>query len=133
MRKIHELNVLTRLRTDELLSIDQVKERVSIFLAENRQAWLQYGPLSDIAKRNPNSEELHAFWMSEKLSTIVPNNRIIVDLLSAYRDLFGKHDQRVVSQFLAHATSYEKWVNDEIPYQAVTPFPVNFEQLITGT
>jgi hypothetical protein len=129
----HEANISKRLDSAKISSIDELKDKISICLAENRQALLQYGPLSENAQKNPHSEEIYAIWVSERLSTIVPNNRVIVALLDAYRNLFSRSDQAIVSQFLAHAKSYEKWVNDEIPYPAVLRFPVGFENLISGT
>jgi hypothetical protein len=132
MKIMHEDNVSRRLDIKEFASVEQVKEKIAIFLAENRHVWLQYGPLSDVAKKNPHSAEIYAVWTSERLSTIVPNNRIIAGLLEANRNLFGKQEQGIISQFLSHVKSYEKWVQDEIPYQAVTRFPVDFEHLIMG-
>ena len=131
MKIDHEASISRRLDSTEISDIDELKDQISILLAENRQAWLQYGPKSDNARRNPQSEEIYAIWLSERLSTIVPNNRVIVSLLDAHRSLFYRSAQVPISQFLAHAKSYEKWVNDEIPYQAVLRFPIDFERLIT--
>ena len=130
MKINHEAKISKRLESVNISSIEELKNNISICLAENRQSWLQYGPISEIARKNPHSEEIYALWTSERLSTIVPNNRMIVVLLDAYRDLFDRSDQVIVSQFLAHVRSYEKWVNDEIPYQAVFRYPVEFEDLI---
>lgn len=133
MKIAHENNISKRLAVEDFSSIEKLKDRIAIYLAENRQAWLQYGPLSEAAQKNPHSNEIYAVWTSERLSTIVPNNRIIASLLRANRKLFSRQDQTIISQFMSHAESYEKWVNDEIPYQAVMRFPVDFEQLITGS
>ena len=132
MKIAHENNVSKRLEVEELPSVEKVKDKIAIYLAENRQVWLLYGPLSDAAKKNPHSTEIYALWTAERLSTIVPNNRIIARLLEANRNLFDRQEQTIVSQFLSHVKSYEKWVQDEIPYQAVVRFPVDFEHLITG-
>lgn len=133
MKIAHEKEFSKCLDSEKISSIDELKDKISIYLAENRQAWLQYGPFSENAQKSPHSEEIYTVWISERLSTIVPNNRTIVGLLDVYRNLFSRSDQAIVSQFLAHAKSYEKWVNDEIPYQAVLRFPVDFESLISGT
>ena len=132
MKIMHENNVSKRLEAKGFSSVEQIKDKIAIFLTENRQVWLQYGPMSEVARKNPHSEEIHAIWTSEKLSTIVPNNRIIANLLEANRNLFSKQEQSIISQFLYHVKSYEKWVHDEIPYQAVTRFPIDFEHLIMG-
>ena len=133
MKITHEKDISERLATEKISGIEELKDKIAIYLAENRQAWIQYGPLSENAQKKPHSNEIYAVWLSERLSTIVPNNRIIFGLLESYRSLFPRPQQAIVSQFLAHAKSYEKWVNDVIPYQAVLPFPLEFERLITGT
>lgn len=133
MKIVHEDNVSKRLGVEDLSSIEKVKDKIAIYLAENRQAWLQYGPVSEAAQKNPHSKEIYAVWTSERLSTIVPNNRIIASLLEANRKFFSIQDQAIISQFMSHKDSYEKWVNDEIPYQGVMRFPVDFEKLITGS
>lgn len=133
MKRLHESSISNRLDSVNVSNLEELKDKVSIFLAENHQAWLQCGPLSENAQKNPHSEEFYAIWLSERLSTIVPNNRIISDLISDYRMLFKRQEQNTVSQFLFHATSYERWVNDEIPYQAVLRFPIEFENLISGS
>ena len=132
MKSEHETGISRRLDTVQISDVEELKDQIAICLAENHQAWLQYGPLSENARKNPHSDEIYAIWLSERLSTIVPNNRVIVGLLNDYRKLLGRPAQGIVSQFLSHAKSYEKWVNDEIPYQAVLRFPTEFEKLIAG-
>ncbi len=132
MKIMHENNILKRLEVKEFATVEQVKDKIAIFLTENRHVWQQYGPLSDVAQKNPHSQEIYAVWTSARLSTIVPNNRIITRLLEANRNFFSRQEQSIISQFLSHVKSYEKWVQDEIPYQAVTRFPVDFERLIMG-
>jgi len=132
MKIAHENNVLARLEAKEFRSVEKVKGRIAIYLAENRQVWLKYGPMSELALKNPHSEEIFAIWTSERLSTIVPNNRLMESLLKVNRDLFDRKDQPTISEFLLHVKSYEKWVEDEIPYHAVTRFPPDFEHLIMG-
>lgn len=132
MKIMHETNILKRLEVKEFATVEQVKDKIAIFLTENRHVWQQYGPLSDVAQKNPHSQEIYAVWTSARLSTIVPNNRIIARLLETNRNLFSRKEQAIISQFLSHVNSYEKWVQDEIPYQAVTRFPIDFEHLILG-
>ncbi|WP_347251253.1 HNH endonuclease, partial [Legionella sp.] len=130
MKMKHEDNMSNRLNLPKYDCLDQLKKQLAIYMGENHVSWETYGPISDIALRNPHSDELYDLWTYEKLSTIVPNNRKILKLLNENRNLFSSADQRVVSKFLKHVESYEKWVNDEIPYKAVLRFPKEFEQLI---
>ncbi|MBF8179759.1 HNH endonuclease [Herminiimonas contaminans] len=122
--------VIASLLPGDIHSADELKSKVAVLLAESRQAWIQYGPLSDLAKKNPQSPKLHDIWLRMRLTTIVPNNRAIFELLTRHRLLFDKSKQDLVSKFLAHVRSYEMWVQDEIPYQAVERFPTDFELMI---
>lgn len=131
MKSDHEAYISQRLDSIKISDVNDLKDQIAICLSENHQAWLQYGPLSENARKYPHSDEIFSIWLSERLSTIVPNNRIIVGLLNRHRRLFGRDAQVVISQFLVHAKSYEKWVNGEIPYQAVLRFPNEFKKLIT--
>lgn len=132
MKIEHESNISNRLNVQKYSDIEQLKDQVSIYLAENYQAWEQYGPTSGNARKYPNNDNIHALWTSERLSTIGPNNRELVKLLNENRNLFSRKEQQIVSKFLTHVESYEKWVNDEIPYQAVLRFPSDFSNLILG-
>ncbi|MBN5253306.1 HNH endonuclease [Serratia marcescens] len=132
MKSKHETSISNRLAVIKYESIDKLKDKISACLAESHQSWEQYGPLSDNAKKNPNSEQIYAIWISERLSIIVPNNREIVKILQENRELFSRGEQVLVSKFIQHAESYEKWVNDEIPYNAIQRFPLDFETLILG-
>jgi hypothetical protein len=132
MKVEHETKIANKLNVSKIEDLNQLKDQLSILLAENHQAWEQYGPSSDNARKNPNSDEIYALWTSARLSVIVPNNREAMKLLNENRELFARTEQRIISKFLTHVDSYEKWVNDEIPYQAVMRFPKEFEELIFG-
>jgi HNH endonuclease len=126
----HEAWVILTLTVGKIVTIDQLKNHIGRLLSDNCQAWLKYGPNSDLAQRNPNSDSLYQLWISERLSTIVPNNRAVTKLLADHRMLFPRTQQSIISKFLSHAKSYESWVQDDIPYQGVERFPVDFDALI---
>lgn len=132
MKVEHEKKVASRLDDVKIEDLEQLKNELSILLAENYQAWQEYGPFSDKANKNPHSDEIYALWTSSRLSIIVPNNRKAKKLLVKNRELFSRIEQRIVSKFLHHIDSYEKWVNDEIAYPTVISFPNEFESLILG-
>ncbi len=126
----HERWIISMLTAGKIVTVEQLKNHIARLLADNHQAWLKYGPNSILALQNPNSDLLYRLWTSERLSTIVPNNRAITKLLNDHRMLFAHNQQSIVSKFLSHAKSYELWVTDAIPYQAVERFPVEFDVLI---
>jgi hypothetical protein len=132
MKERHELHIRQRLDENRKLSLEKIKRLIHTRLSENHLAWKTYGPLSEIARKNPHSEDIYALWKYERLSTIVPNNRLIVDVIEGCRSRFSIANQSVINEFLLHANSYEKWVNDKIPYSAVLRFPRDFEKFIMG-
>lgn len=131
MKREHEEAVLKKLETPK--SLDAVCREIVPLLADSHYAWAQFGPHSDLAGNNPHSEEAHASWLSQRLSTIVPNNRRIADLVAEARNLFATDDQHILSAFLSHAQSYERWVRNETSYTAVVRFPAEFDTLIKRT
>jgi hypothetical protein len=130
MKAAHEARVLERLDKDEFRTNVELARTILPLLEENKQSWAHYGPISELARNQPYNDAVHAVWMSERLSGIVPNNRKIVDLLAEHKRRFDAHEQEAIAAFLVHARGYERWVEDAIPYAAVKRFPVKFDQLI---
>lgn len=130
MKEGHEARVLASLEESDDQTKMEIVRAIHMLLEENRQVWAQYGPQSDLARLQPYNEAAHAVWVSERLSVIVPNNRKIAALLRKHQELFAPTEQRAVSTFLMHARSYDQWVQDAIPYEAVMRFPVEFDDLI---
>lgn len=123
-----------RLRLLPLLGADKraIALAISPLMNANHQAWLNYGPLSDLARQNPNNDSAYAVWFSERLRTIVPNNRRITEILDEGIQAFTLVEQKIIAKFQLHARSYERWVEDEIAYEGVIPFPQAFSDLIEG-
>lgn len=126
----HEAFVLGRLTITVPKDKQDAARQISAMLAENHEVWLRFGPSSEIARKNPHSSSAHSVWTSERLSTIVPNNRRITTLLENCRQLFSASEQKAISAFLVHARSYERWVQDEVSYEAVSRFPQEFNDMI---
>ncbi|HCA5287279.1 HNH endonuclease signature motif containing protein [Acinetobacter baumannii] len=132
MKKRHEETVLAKLNEVEINNLDELKYKINQYLTDNYNAWNQYGPLSERAQKNPQSESLYETWVQVRSEIIVPNNRAIKGLLKLYGHLFSKSHQQVVSEFILHVDSYEKWVTTEISYEPVIRFPESFQNLIQG-
>lgn len=130
MKAKHEGLVLARLDQGLMITSSGIAGTILPLLEENRQSWAQYGPLSDLARAQTHNDAAHAVWVSEKLSVIVPNNRKIAAELDAHKVLFVADEQAVIAAFLMHVRSYEKWVQDAVPYAAVKRFPMEFDDLI---
>lgn len=132
IKEDHEARIANQLVIEKIENIQQLKDKISIYLAENFQVWQQYGPESDNAKKFPNNEQIHILWKSMRLTKIVPNNREMKNILNKNRSLFTIEEQQLVSKFILHVESYEEWVYDRISYDAILGFPVEFNKLIRG-
>lgn len=128
----HEARVLARLDHSMEETKFGVATAILPLLNENRQSWIHFGPASEMARKQPQNVELHAIWLSERLSVIVPNNRKIYSLLNEQMDLFSAIEQEIIGSFMIHVRTYESWVEDSIPYAAVRRFPSEFDDLIRG-
>lgn len=133
MKADHEACIHSRLESTPARDGPGLAREIVPLLAENHQVWLTYGPRSEFARKNPHSDAAFALWLSERLTTIVPNNRRISEILKAGRGAFAPEEQEVVALFMIHARSYERWVQDEISYEGVARFPEKFEALIKET
>jgi hypothetical protein len=130
MKLQHNKDVEVRLKKQAYKDKKEVARTLYPLLVQNHAIFKNYGPHSDIARKNPESDA-HAVWLSMRLSTIVPNNRQMVDITSTNAKLFGAEEQGVLAAFEVHARGYEQWVQDEISYEGVVRFPVQFDALIT--
>ena len=129
----HEQSIKKQL--DQYPCIDKkgICQQIYRFLQENYQVWFQFGPLSDKARKNPHGRSAYSTWFSARLSTIVPNNRKIIQILDQYQHHFKtKEELETVASFRLHVRTYEDWVQDIIEYEGVSRFPESFEQLIRG-
>jgi hypothetical protein len=130
MKRLHEAEVLEVLTLRSRPSKSDVAHSILILLEANRQSWENYGPASQLARTQPQSAAAYAVWESERLTTIVPNNRKIDAILEKYGTLFDAAELYVVSAFRLHVRSYEDWVQNLIPYAAVKQFPHEFDKMI---
>jgi len=129
MKLQHNQDVENRFKTKVYADKKDVAKTIHPLLVQNHAVFQSYGPQSEIARKNPESDA-HAIWLSMRLSTIVPNNRRIVELISKNAGLFSAEEQKTLAAFEVHATGYEKWVNDETSYEGVVRFPASFATLI---
>ncbi len=130
MKSEHESAILARMGGARDLDRDNIFHQIFGLMTENFESWVRYGPQSELAMSHPHDTSAYAVWLSERLATIVPNNRTIAEAIRARRDVFRAEELKDVAKFLIHVRSYEMWVADEIEYAAVTRFPAEFEAMI---
>jgi hypothetical protein len=130
MKLWHERDVADRFKKIVFTDKQQVALLIYPLLTQNHAVFMNYGPRSEVARRNPESEA-HAVWLAERLSTIVPNNRRMAEITATHAKLFTPDEQKVLATFEVHVRGYERWVNDETPYEGVMQFPKDFETLMS--
>ena len=132
IKKDHEASVAAKLKIEGMGNLNNLKKRIIPYLKDNYSVWMEYGPNSEKARRDPQNAELYQIWLQARIERIVPNNRIILELVKANRMLFDTKDQQIVSEFITHVESYEMWVTSSNTYESVKPFPQTFNELIHG-
>lgn len=129
LKREHEAYVDGLLTTPDFTSKAEVAAHVYPLVAENHEVFVNFGPHSEIARKNPGSDA-HGVWLSERLGTIIPNNRQMLNVLEQNRGLFDPDEQAVLAMFSVHVRTYDSWVMDEISYEGVVPFPPDYAALI---
>lgn len=129
MKDAHEEGIRQLFQIKRFSEKSAVAAFINPLMNQNHGAFINFGPHSEIARKNPHSDA-HKLWLSERLATIVPNNRRILAVISANRELFAAEEQSILARFDMHVRSYERWVDDDISYEGVVRFPLEFAQLI---
>jgi hypothetical protein len=83
----------------------ELNAEVARLLDENHGIWRNLGPESESA-RDPVSEAA-AQWRDRVLRAIIPNNRRILELIDANRDLLDTDELSVVEDFRVHAAALD--------------------------
>ena len=130
MKFAHEKFVAESLTKDWNSKYD-VAIVISDLLNENKIVFEHLGPKSAIAGRNSQSSA-HLLWLSERLATIVPNNRRISEVLKSTIDFFDESEKYSIRRFLLHARGYEGWVMGKHEYEGILRFPTDFDSMIKG-
>jgi hypothetical protein len=103
--------------------INELKSMVCSLLLENRLIWSEFGPESEIAKRNPGSN-IYEFWYLRRLDTIIPNNKKIVNLISQNQELLSPAQLREFLRFKTHSIAFEQNAIDRL--EDYPRFPMSF-------
>lgn len=105
----------------------EMAKAIKRLLIENYRIWLNFGPESVGALNNPLSN-LYKIWGLRKLSTIIPNNRKIINIIKAHEDLFELEDLDNCFEFIEHAEVFENSCYSRI--EGAKRFPKEFEEVI---
>ncbi|WP_052005232.1 HNH endonuclease [Leptospira sp. B5-022] len=119
----HEVRIINIFKEKIYTDLILFKRDLCDLLYENKQIWMQFGPESVVAKSDPNSS-LHKLWVMRKFDTIIPNNRKIINIFEANRNIFNEGQWKLFQDFKLHATSFEENSYERI--ESYPRFPLNF-------
>ena len=86
--------------------ISALKKCISRLLIENHSIWLEYGPQSEIAQKDPGSNA-YKIWNLRKMGTIIPNNKKIINMIERNKHLLSLDEYKVFILFKNHAEAFE--------------------------
>lgn len=108
-------------------TLSEALQKISALLEENHNIWLQYGPESKCARNNPSSN-MADYWTIRKLDTIVPNNRMIVNLGSTFLCQMPNDLRSLLCKFNEHAKMFEQACYSPLDVQM--RFPKDFGRAV---
>jgi hypothetical protein len=105
-KRNHESAIRSQNRELIFDNVNDLKKAVSRLLAENRMIWMQVGPQSVVAQNDPGSNSFK-IWNLSKLSTMIPNNYRIINIIEKNIELLDKDEHEKFILFKNHAVSFE--------------------------
>lgn len=127
MKKRAEDKVFQALNSSQRFStLDETCDKIAKLLVENKTIWESCGPDSISARRDPFSSNMAEYWKVKKLCIIVPNNKKIISIINANRDLFDLDFYLLASKFIGHASDFEQNCYERI--DCAKRFPIEFER-----
>jgi hypothetical protein len=100
---------------------------VRTLLRQNHAIWAHYGPESE-AGQDPVSE-LAKRWREEVLTTILPNNRRVLELVDANKDLLSESELQLFERFRLHAAAFDLNYASGERRAGAPRFPEGFDRL----
>jgi HNH endonuclease len=122
----HETQIRQKGKELKFNSLIELKHKVRPYLLENKSLFDYYGPYS-VEAANPDSN-LWRTWRLRKLDKIIPNNRLIVNIIETNLDLLIGSATSLFTMFKMHANAFEEnqyEISDDYPR-----FPLEFADFI---
>jgi hypothetical protein len=126
-KKQHELEVNSGFSGKVFSSRQDMAAHIKKLLIENHAIWSTYGPESASAQANPLSN-LYLMWDLRKLDSLVPNNRMIIDIISQNFSLFDTNGYMAAREFVEHAEVFERSCYERV--EGAPRFPKQFGDVI---
>jgi hypothetical protein len=130
-KRDHERRVRHGAAIPTFASRDELDSAVSAILRENEGVWRNLGPESPAAEE-PYNEEAAARWRDRVVAVIIPNNRRILELIDANRDLLSTAGLSRVEDFRVHAASLDLNYTSGVRRAGGPRFPPDFAEMFTA-
>jgi hypothetical protein len=121
----HEKEVREAFSDSKFSDIAALQTFVADKLDENKHIFDELGPHSKIAKEDPASNAVD-LWEARKAKTLLPNNRAIINAISANVDLLSGPQRVAFNKFKLHAEGFE--LHQVRRLDRYPLFPVEFAQ-----
>jgi hypothetical protein len=121
----HEKRINDAYKTEKFDTFDGLRRFVTRILIANKEIINTFGPISDTAQRDPESN-LFSVWELRRLDRIIPNNKKILNVIDSNIEIVPSDILSIVENFRSHAEAYEKHVYDRLDSYPI--FPKQFEQ-----
>ncbi len=112
MEKNHEEEISIKLAGEHFKDKDALFEAIKKLLLSNNAIYKQYGPQSEVAMRNPTSNAKN-MWDALKLSTLLPNNRKIINIIEENLSYLSTEEYEIFLQFSEGKPIYHLHESDD--------------------
>lgn len=106
----------------------EARKAIEPVLAENHLIFRKYGPNNGY-RYDPESE-LAGTWKSKMLDTVLPNNRMIANILVVNRALLSSDEQETLARFHLHIADLEARHLTGTPSASAERFPASMENML---
>lgn len=113
----------------EVNSFNELCKIIEPFLIENENIFLSFGPNSGTKSEGPVRWDL-TLWYKARREKILPNNKVIVDLLEINKKLIPENYKDIVFKFKNHVFAFEKHCVDSFFDYSEFLFPKEFSNII---
>lgn len=134
---IREWKAAHRDRTAEAFGVrrysnrGEARDAIEQRLVENRVAWEEYGP--DAGYESDPESPRAELWRRHALTTIVPNNRLVLRTLTANTHLLDDAERQTLAKLKLHVEEFEERHLNDHPAGSASRFPVEMEDMLKGS
>jgi hypothetical protein len=108
---------------------NELKRTLETLFSVNELTFKQYGPKSILAQQKPFSEVAY-IWRQKVISTIIPNNDNILELLENNKDLIVDSKKHILITYKNHVDGFKNNHLSEFKSQDIPLFPIEVHNIL---